>query len=66
MKLLSNFRLVKDINCFYKKFYEVLQSYDGFYIGKNYTIHQAELLDKTYYINFGDEVHEYIFEEVEQ
>ena len=37
----------------------------GFYFGRAYTIRQAELLEVTsteYYINFGDEVHEYTFE----
>ena len=41
----------------------------GFYIGRGYTIRQAELLevsDEGYFINFGDEVHEYIFEEVNE
>ena len=40
----------------------------GLYIGRSYTIHQAELLETngdTYYISFGDDVHEYTFEEVE-
>lgn len=40
----------------------------GLHIGRYYTIRQAELLDmydNTYYISFGDEVHEYTFEEVE-
>lgn len=39
----------------------------GFYVGRSYTIRQAELLETTndtYYISFGDEVHEYTFEEV--
>ena len=39
----------------------------GFYVGRGYTIRQAELLEitnDTYFINFGDEVHEYTFEEV--
>lgn len=39
----------------------------GFYFGRGYTIKQAELLevsDEGYFINFGDEVHEYTFEEV--
>lgn len=41
----------------------------GFYLGRNSTIKQAELLevsDEGYFINFGDEVHEYIFEEVNE
>lgn len=41
----------------------------GFYVGRGYTIRQAELLevsDEGYFINFGDEVHEYIFEEVNE
>ena len=41
----------------------------GFYIGRNSTIKQAELLEitnDTYYISFGDEVHEYTFEQVRQ
>lgn len=41
----------------------------GFYVGRSYTIKQAELLevsDEGYFINFGDEVHEYIFEEVNE
>ena len=36
-------------------------------IGRHHTIRQAELLEVTdteYYINFGDEVHNYTFEEV--
>lgn len=40
----------------------------GLNIGRSYTIRQAELLETnsdTYYISFGNEVHEYIFEEVE-
>lgn len=40
----------------------------GFHIGRLYTIRQAELLETnndTYYISFGDDVHEYTFEEVE-
>ena len=39
----------------------------GFYVGRSYTIKQAELLETTndtYFISFGDEVHEYTFEEV--
>lgn len=39
----------------------------GLHIGRAYTIRQAELLEttnNTYYISFGDEVHEYTFEEV--
>ena len=39
----------------------------GFYVGRSYTIRQAELLETTndtYFISFGDEVHEYTFEEV--
>lgn len=38
----------------------------GIHIGRTYTIRQAELLEttsNTYYISFGDEVHEYTFEE---
>lgn len=41
----------------------------GFYVGRGYTIKQAELLEVSnegYFINFGDEVHEYIFEEVNE
>lgn len=37
----------------------------GYNIGRQQTIHQAELLTVTeseYYINFGNEVHNYIFE----
>lgn len=40
----------------------------GLHIGRSYTIRQAELLETnndTYYISFGDDVHEYTFEEVE-
>ena len=39
----------------------------GISIGRSYTIRQAELLETTnngYFISFGDEVHEYTFEEV--
>lgn len=39
----------------------------GLHIGRAYTIRQAELLEATndtYFISFGDEVHEYTFEEV--
>ena len=39
----------------------------GLHIGRSYTIRQAELLETTnngYFISFGDEVHEYTFEEV--
>ena len=39
----------------------------GLHIGRAYTIRQAELLETTndtYYISFGDEVHEYTFEEM--
>lgn len=39
----------------------------GLHMGRSYTIRQAELLEtnnNTYYISFGDEVHEYTFEEV--
>lgn len=39
----------------------------GLNIGRSYTIRQAELLETnndTYFISFGDEVHEYTFEEV--
>lgn len=39
----------------------------GLHMGRSYTIRQAELLETnndTYYISFGDEVHEYTFEEV--
>ena len=39
----------------------------GINIGRSYTIRQAELLETTndtYFISFGDEVHEYTFEEV--
>ena len=39
----------------------------GYHIGRSHTIRQAELLETTndtYYISFGDEVHEYTFEEV--
>ena len=39
----------------------------GISIGRAYTIRQAELLETTndtYFISFGDEVHEYTFEEV--
>ena len=39
----------------------------GYFIGRSNTIRQAELLEtnnNTYYISFGDEVHEYTFEEV--
>ena len=39
----------------------------GLHIGRAYTIRQAELLETTndtYFISFGDEVHEYTFEEV--
>lgn len=39
----------------------------GLHIGRLYTICQAELLETTndtYFIGFGDEVHEYTFEEV--
>lgn len=38
----------------------------GLHIGRAYTIRQAELLETTndtYFISFGDEVHEYTFEE---
>ena len=38
----------------------------GLHIGRVYTIRQAELLETandTYFISFGDEVHEYTFEE---
>ena len=41
----------------------------GYIIGRQDTIRSAELLEVTdteYYITFGDEVHSYIFEEVEQ
>lgn len=37
----------------------------GYFIGRSNTIRQAELLETTndsYFINFGDEVHEYTFE----
>lgn len=40
----------------------------GLHVGRSYTIRQAELLETnndTYYISFGDDVHEYTFEEVE-
>lgn len=40
----------------------------GYTIGRQQTIHQAELYEITedgYYLNFGDEVHSYTFEEVE-
>lgn len=40
----------------------------GYTIGRQQTIRQAELLGVTeseYYLNFGDEVHIYTFEEVE-
>lgn len=40
----------------------------GLHIGRSYTIRQAELLEtnnNTYFISFGDEVHEYTFEEVD-
>ena len=39
----------------------------GYFIGRSNTIRQAELLETTndsYFISFGDEVHEYTFEEV--
>lgn len=39
----------------------------GLNIGRSYTIRQAELIETnndTYFISFGDEVHEYTFEEV--
>ena len=39
----------------------------GFIVGRTYTIRQAELSETTnngYFINFGNEVHEYTFEEV--
>lgn len=39
----------------------------GFIIGRAYTIRQAELVETTsngYFINFGNEVHEYTYEEV--
>lgn len=39
----------------------------GINIGRSYTIRQAELLETTndtYFISFGDEIHEYTFEEV--
>ena len=39
----------------------------GLHIGRSYTIRQAELLETTndtYFIGFGDEVHEYTFEEM--
>ena len=39
----------------------------GYTIGRQQTIRQAELLSVTegeYYLNFGDEVHIYTFEEV--
>lgn len=39
----------------------------GYCIGRSHTIRQAELLETTndgYFISFGDEVHEYTFEEV--
>lgn len=38
----------------------------GYTIGRQQTIHQAELLnitDSEYYLNFGNEVHIYTFEE---
>ena len=41
----------------------------GFDFGRSFTIRQAELLevsDEGYFINFGDEVHEYTFEEVSE
>ena len=37
----------------------------GLHVGRSHTIRQAELLetnDDTYYISFGDDVHEYTFE----
>lgn len=40
----------------------------GLNIGRSYTIRQAELIETnndTYYIRFGDEAHEYTFEEVD-
>lgn len=39
----------------------------GFIIGRAYTIRQAELLkttDTEYFINFGNEIHQYTYEEV--
>ena len=39
----------------------------GLHFGRSYTIRQAELLETTndtYYIGFGDEVHQYTFEEM--
>jgi hypothetical protein len=44
----------------------VLAFVGGYTIGRQQTIRQAELLEITnteYYINFGDEVHIYTFEE---
>ena len=46
----------------------ILALIGGYTIGRNRTIRQAELLEVTdaeYYINFGDEIHSYTFEEVE-
>ena len=40
----------------------------GYTIGRQHTIRQAELYDIAedgYFLNFGDEVHSYTFEEVE-
>ena len=39
----------------------------SFIVGRAYTIRQAELIETTnngYFINFGNEVHEYTYEEV--
>lgn len=39
----------------------------GICIGRYHTIYQAQLVeitDDSYYINFGNEVHQYIYEEV--